>query len=259
MVLARMKAIAESQLTEKVTEAVVTVPANLNDGQRQATKDAAVIAGLKALRTANEATPAAFAFGLNEKSRRERHVLISDLADGTFDVVLLDIVGGMFEVRATAGDTHLGREDFDNRMVEYVAGRIWKRFKGNLRKGAATTAYDVRACEAYAFDGDDGEFVLRESFRGPRLPGQHDACDVRESERRVVSEHVPPMAQVLRTWRRAMSRTCWWVVRRESRVFSKLCKTSSVEGAMPWSGPGRGGGVRSSRVGGDHQRRRGSE
>jgi L1 cell adhesion molecule like protein len=134
MVLSKMKEIAETQLTDKVTDAVVTVPAYFNDGQRQATKDAGVISGLNVLRIINEPTAAAIAFGLNEKSKSERHVLIFDLGGGVFDVSLLDIDGGMFEVRATAGDTHLGGEDFDNRMVNYFADRFQEKFKCDLRQ-----------------------------------------------------------------------------------------------------------------------------
>ena len=147
MVLTKMKEVAESQLTEKVTEAVVTVPAYFNDGQRQATKDAGVIAGLNVLRIINEPTAAAIAFGLNEKSSKERHVLIFDLGGGTFDVSLLDIDGGMFEVRATAGDTHLGGEDFDNRMVEYFAEKFEKKYKSDLRKSPRALRTLRTACE----------------------------------------------------------------------------------------------------------------
>jgi L1 cell adhesion molecule like protein len=147
MVLSKMKEVAESQLTDKVTEAVVTVPAYFNDGQRQATKDAGVIAGLNVLRIINEPTAAAIAFGLNEKSGHERHVLIFDLGGGTFDVSLLDIDGGVFEVRATAGDTHLGGEDFDNRMVNFFAERFEKKFKRDLRQSARALRTLRTACE----------------------------------------------------------------------------------------------------------------
>ena len=101
-----------------VNNAVVTVPAYFNDSQRQATKDAGSIAGLNVLRIINEPTAAAIAYGLDKKGD-ERNVLIFDLGGGTFDVSLLTIEEGIFEVKATAGDTHLGGEDFDNRMVDY--------------------------------------------------------------------------------------------------------------------------------------------
>ena len=113
MVLTKMKEISEAYIGDKVTEAVITVPAYFNDAQRQATKDAGRIAGLNVLRIINEPTAAAIAYGLDKKSG-EKNVLIFDLGGGTFDVSLLTIDDGIFEVKATAGDTHLGGEDFDN-------------------------------------------------------------------------------------------------------------------------------------------------
>jgi len=147
MVLGKMKEIAETQLPDGAKDAVITVPAYFNDGQRQATKDAGVIAGLNVLRIINEPTAAAIAFGLNEKSDRERRVLIFDLGGGTFDVSLLDIDGGMFEVKATAGDTHLGGEDFDNRLVNYFADRFQKKFKCDLRNSPRALRSLRTACE----------------------------------------------------------------------------------------------------------------
>jgi L1 cell adhesion molecule like protein len=147
MVLGKMKETAENMLTEKVTDAVVTVPAYFNDGQRQATKDAGVIAGLNVLRIINEPTAAAIAFGLSEKSDKERQVLIFDLGGGTFDVSLLEIDNGMFEVKATAGDTHLGGEDFDSRMVDYFADRFQKKFKCDLRESPRALRTLRTACE----------------------------------------------------------------------------------------------------------------
>nr|AEF30000.1 heat shock protein 70 [Trichomonas vaginalis] len=147
MVLGKMKETAENMLSEKITDAVVTVPAYFNDGQRQATKDAGVIAGLNVLRIINEPTAAAITFGLNEKSDKERHVLIFDLGGGTFDVSLLDIDGGMFEARATAGDTHLGGEDFDSRLVDYFADRFQKKFKCDLRESPRALRTLRTACE----------------------------------------------------------------------------------------------------------------
>ena len=121
MILVKMKEIAESYLGSDVTDAVITVPAYFNDGQRQATKDAGAIAGLNVLRIINEPTAAAIAYGLDKKTRGygEQNVLIFDLGGGTFDVSLLTIDDGIFEVKATAGDTHLGGEDFDNRLVAW--------------------------------------------------------------------------------------------------------------------------------------------
>merc|ERR1719201_2191256 len=115
MILVKMKETAEAYLGTKVNDAVVTVPAYFNDSQRQATKDGGSIAGLNVLRIINEPTAAATAYGLDKKEE-EKNVLIFDLGGGTFDVSLLTIEEGIFEVKSTAGDTHLGGEDFDNRM-----------------------------------------------------------------------------------------------------------------------------------------------
>ncbi|KAK0211769.1 heat shock protein 70 family [Armillaria fumosa] len=119
MVLSRMKEIAESYLGGKVSHAVVTVPAYFNDAQRQATKDAGTIAGLNVLRVMSEPTAAALAYGLNKKGA-ESKIIVYDLGGGTFDVSLLSIEDGVFEVLATAGDTHLGGEDFDNRVIDHL-------------------------------------------------------------------------------------------------------------------------------------------
>jgi len=102
-----------------VTNAVITVPAYFNDNQRQSTKDSGIIAGLNVLRIINEPTSAAIAYGFDKKGEGEKNVLIFDLGGGTFDVSLLTIDDGIFEVKSTSGDTHLGGEDFDNRMVNY--------------------------------------------------------------------------------------------------------------------------------------------
>ena len=131
MILVKMKEIAESYLGSGVTDAVITVPAYFNDGQRQATKDAGAIAGLNVLRIINEPTAAAIAYGLDKKTRGdgEQNVLIFDLGGGTFDVSLLTIDDGIFEVKATAGDTHLGGEDFDNRLVAWCVQEFKRKHK----------------------------------------------------------------------------------------------------------------------------------
>lgn len=147
MVLSKMKEIAETQLTNKITDAVITVPAYFNDSQRQATKDAGVIAGLNVLRIINEPTAAALAYGLSEKCEKERKVLIFDLGGGTFDVSLLEIDDGMFEVKATAGDTHLGGEDFDSRLVEHFADRFQRKFKCDLHESPRALRTLRTACE----------------------------------------------------------------------------------------------------------------
>jgi L1 cell adhesion molecule like protein len=131
MVLSKMKEIAEAYIGKPVKNVVVTVPAYFNDSQRQATKDAGSIAGLNVLRIINEPTAAAFAYGLDKKGG-ERNILIFDLGGGTFDVSLLAIEQGIFEVKATAGDTHLGGEDFDNRLVDYLIAEFKKKSKKDI-------------------------------------------------------------------------------------------------------------------------------
>jgi L1 cell adhesion molecule like protein len=146
MVLTKMKEIAEAYIGKEVKNAVVTVPAYFNDGQRQATKDAASIAGLNCLRIINEPTAAAIAYGLDKKGE-EKNVLIFDLGGGTFDVSLLTIEEGIFEVKATAGDTHLGGEDFDNRMVDYFLLEFKRKFKKDLRENQRALRRLRTACE----------------------------------------------------------------------------------------------------------------
>jgi len=132
MVLSKMKETAEAYLGETVGNAVITVPAYFNDSQRQATKDAGMIAGLNVLRIINEPTAAAIAYGLDKNSKTEMNVLIFDLGGGTFDVSILTIEDGIFEVKATAGDTHLGGEDFDNRLVMHFAEEFKRKTKKDV-------------------------------------------------------------------------------------------------------------------------------
>merc|ERR1711937_971045 len=149
MVLIKMKETAESYLGQEVKDAVVTVPAFFNDSQRQATKDAGVIACLNIIRIINEPTAAAIAYGLDKKKTgdKESNVLIFDLGGGTFDVSILSIEGGIFEVKSTAGDTHLGGEDFDNRLVDHFV----TEFKGKHKKDISGNKRALRrlstACE----------------------------------------------------------------------------------------------------------------
>merc|ERR1719472_185563 len=130
MILQKMKDVAEAYLGTKVTEAVVTVPAYFNDSQRQATKDAGSISGMNVLRIINEPTAAAIAYGLDKKGAGERNVLIYDMGGGTFDVSVLTIEDGIFEVKSTAGDTHLGGEDFDNRLVDFCCQDFKRKNRG---------------------------------------------------------------------------------------------------------------------------------
>jgi len=146
MVLTKMREIAEAYLGKEVKNAVVTVPAYFNDSQRQATKDAGAIAGLNVLRIINEPTAAAIAYGLDKKGE-EKNVLIFDLGGGTFDVSLLTIEEGIFEVKATAGDTHLGGEDFDNRMVDYFLQDFKRRHKKDMSQNQRSLRRLRTACE----------------------------------------------------------------------------------------------------------------
>ena len=156
-----MKETAEAYLGKKVTHAVVTVPAYFNDAQRQATKDAGVIAGLNVMRIINEPTAAAIAYGLDKKEG-EKNILVFDLGGGTFDVSLLTIDNGVFEVVSTNGDTHLGGEDFDQRVMDHFI-KLYKKKNGkDIRKDnravqklrrevekakrALSSAHQVRAC-----------------------------------------------------------------------------------------------------------------
>eukprot|EP00958_Prasinococcus_capsulatus_P015963 scaffold1747_cov392-Prasinococcus_capsulatus_cf.AAC.1 len=150
MVLGKMKEAAESYLGKEVKDAVVTVPAYFNDSQRQATKDAGVIAGLNVQRIINEPTAAAIAYGLDKKSSNagsEKNVLIFDLGGGTFDVSLLTIEDGIFEVKATAGDTHLGGEDFDNRLVNHFVQEFKRKHKKDISGSARALRRLRTACE----------------------------------------------------------------------------------------------------------------
>ncbi|KAF5279532.1 hypothetical protein FQR65_LT03354 [Abscondita terminalis] len=180
MVLGKMKETAEAYLGKKVTHAVVTVPAYFNDAQRQATKDAGVIAGLNVMRIINEPTAAAIAYGLDKKDG-EKNVLVFDLGGGTFDVSLLTIDNGVFEVVATNGDTHLGGEDFDQRVMDHFI-KLYKKKKGKdvrkdnravqkLRrevekaKRALSSGHQVRIEIESFFEGDDfSETLTRAKF-----------------------------------------------------------------------------------------------
>lgn len=180
MVLGKMKETAEAYLGKKVTHAVVTVPAYFNDAQRQATKDAGVIAGLNVMRIINEPTAAAIAYGLDKKDG-EKNVLVFDLGGGTFDVSLLTIDNGVFEVVATNGDTHLGGEDFDQRVMDHFI-KLYKKKKGkDIRKDnravqklrrevekakrALSSSHQVRIEIESFYEGDDfSETLTRAKF-----------------------------------------------------------------------------------------------
>lgn len=147
MVLTKMKEIAEAKIGKEVKKAVITVPAYFNDSQRLATKDAGSIAGLDVLRIINEPTAVAIAYGLDSKSSTEKNVLIYDLGGGTFDVSLLNITGGVFAVKATAGDTHLGGEDFDNALLDHFKKEFERKNKLDISGDARAVRRLRSACE----------------------------------------------------------------------------------------------------------------
>jgi len=147
MVLTKMKDIAEVYIGEKVENAVVTVPAYFNDSQRQATKDAGKIAGLTIMRIINEPTAAALAYGLQNEKQGERNILVFDLGGGTFDVSLLVLDSGVFEVKATSGNTHLGGEDFDGRMVNHFIKEFQRKNKKDISSNVRAIRRLRTACE----------------------------------------------------------------------------------------------------------------
>ncbi|BEJ01104.1 hypothetical protein CcaverHIS631_0509610 [Cutaneotrichosporon cavernicola] len=147
MVLTKMKEVAEAKIGKTVKKAVVTVPAYFNDSQRLATKDAGAIAGLDVLRIINEPTAAAIAYGLDQKTKEEKNVLIFDLGGGTFDVSLLSITGGVFAVKATAGDTHLGGEDFDQTLLDHFKTEFKRKNKLDISDDPRALRRLRSACE----------------------------------------------------------------------------------------------------------------
>ncbi len=180
-VLTKMRAIAEDYLGQNVTHAVVTVPAYFNDAQRAATKDAGTIAGLNVIRIINEPTAAAIAYGLNDQTSGEKNVLVFDLGGGTFDVSLLTIADGVFEVVATNGDTHLGGEDFDQRVMDYFIKLFKKKTGKDLRvdvralqklrrevekaKRALSSSHSTKIDVESLYDGEDfSETLTRAKF-----------------------------------------------------------------------------------------------
>ena len=147
MVLIKMKEIAESFIGSEVKNAVITVPAYFNDSQRQATKDAGLIAGLNVLRIINEPTAAAIAYGLDKKGGGEKNILIYDLGGGTFDVTIMTIEDGIFEVKSTAGDTHLGGEDFDYRLMDFFVQDFQRKHKKDMTGNKKSMRRLQTACE----------------------------------------------------------------------------------------------------------------
>eukprot|EP00271_Cylindrocystis_brebissonii_P019258 TRINITY_DN57_c0_g1_i1.p1 TRINITY_DN57_c0_g1~~TRINITY_DN57_c0_g1_i1.p1 ORF type:complete len:666 (-),score=180.00 TRINITY_DN57_c0_g1_i1:183-2180(-) len=231
MILTKMKDTAEAFLGKKIKDAVVTVPAYFNDAQRQATKDAGVIAGLNVARIINEPTAAAIAYGLDKKGG-EKNILVFDLGGGTFDVSILTIDDGVFEVRSTNGDTHLGGEDFDQRIMEYFIKLIKKKYSkdlskdnralGKLRreaeraKRALSNQHQVRVEIESLFDGTDfSEALTRARFEelnndlfrktmGPVKKAMEDAGMAKTDIHEIVlvggSTRIPKVQQLLKDY-----------------------------------------------------------
>ena len=202
MVLSKMKQIAEDYLGEKVNYAVVTVPAYFNDAQRQATKDAGTIAGLKVVRVINEPTAAAIAYGLDRMgSKGEKNILVYDLGGGTFDVTLLSIEEGVFEVKATAGDTHLGGEDFDQRLMGHFQRAFMRKTKLDVSGDKRAMQRLRRACEGVK------RSLSTQTSATIELEALKDGVDLRETISRARFEELcldlfkktmAPVEQVLR-------------------------------------------------------------
>ena len=188
-ILQKMKQTAEDYLGEKVTEAVVTVPAYFNDSQRQATKDAGRIAGLNVLRIINEPTAASLAYGLDKK--KDEKIAVFDLGGGTFDISILEIGDGVFEVKSTNGDTFLGGEDFDQRIIDYLADEFKKDQGIDLRKdrmALAASQGSRRKGQVRAFDGyrDRHQSAVhhRRSVRAQASEHEADSRQARSALRR---------------------------------------------------------------------------
>ncbi len=147
MVLGKMKEIVESYVGQEVKDCVITVPSYFSDSQRQSTKDAASIAGLNALRIINEPTAAAVAYGIDKKTDKEHHICVFDFGGGTFDVTIMSVDGGIFEVKSTNGDTHLGGEDFDNRLVKHFVQEFKRKYKKDPSDNSRSLKRLKLACE----------------------------------------------------------------------------------------------------------------
>ncbi|KAK1636029.1 hsp70-like protein, partial [Colletotrichum phormii] len=202
MVLLKMKEIAEVKLGKKVEKAVITVPAYFNDNQRQATKDAGAIAGLNVLRIINEPTAAAIAYGLGAgKSGKERNVLIYDLGGGTFDVSLLNIQGGVFTVKATAGDTHLGGQDFDTNLLDHCKKDFQRKTKKDLSGDPRALRRLRTACERAKrtlSSGAQTTIEIDSLFDGEDYTTQITRARFEDLNAKAFNGTLEPVAQVLK-------------------------------------------------------------
>ncbi|KFX91277.1 hypothetical protein O988_07815, partial [Pseudogymnoascus sp. VKM F-3808] len=202
MVLTKMKEVAEVKLGKKVSKAVITVPAYFNDNQRQATKDAGAIAGLNVLRIINEPTAAAIAYGLGAgKSAKERNVLIYDLGGGTFDVSLLNIQGGVFTVKATAGDTHLGGQDFDTNLLEHFKKEFFRKTKKDMSGDPRALRRLRTACERAKrtlSNGAQTTVEIDSLFDGEDFAAQITRARFEDINSKAFNGTLEPVAQVLK-------------------------------------------------------------
>merc|ERR1711939_327399 len=202
MVLGKMKEVAEVKLGKKVEKAVITVPAYFNDNQRQATKDAGAIAGLNVLRIINEPTAAAIAYGLGAgKSNKERNVLIYDLGGGTFDVSLLNIQGGVFTVKATAGDTHLGGQDFDTNLLDHFKKEFQRKTKKDLSGDPRALRRLRTACERAKrtlSNGAQTTVEIDSLFDGEDFNAQITRARFEDLNAKAFQATIDPVAQVLK-------------------------------------------------------------
>ncbi|KFZ11015.1 hypothetical protein V501_04942 [Pseudogymnoascus sp. VKM F-4519 (FW-2642)] len=202
MVLTKMKEVAEVKLGKKVSKAVITVPAYFNDNQRQATKDAGAIAGLNVLRIINEPTAAAIAYGLGAgKSAKERNVLIYDLGGGTFDVSLLNIQGGVFTVKATAGDTHLGGQDFDTNLLEHFKKEFFRKTKKDMSGDPRALRRLRTACERAKrtlSNGAQTTVEIDSLFDGEDFNAQITRARFEDINSKAFNGTLDPVAQVLK-------------------------------------------------------------
>ncbi|MCJ1284942.1 Heat shock protein ssb1 [Xylographa opegraphella] len=202
MVLMKMKEVAETKLGKKVKKAVITVPAYFNDNQRQATKDAGAIADLQVLRIINEPTAAAIAYGLGSgKSEKERNVLIYDLGGGTFDVSLLHIQGGVFTVKATAGDTHLGGQDFDTNLLEHFKKEFQRKHKKDISGDPRALRRLRTACERAKrtlSNGTQTTVEIDSLFDGEDFNAQITRARFEDLNAKAFNGTIDPVQQVLK-------------------------------------------------------------
>ena len=237
MVLQKLKQAAEDYLGEKVTDAVITVPAYFNDAQRQATKDAGTIAGLNVLRIINEPTAAALAYGLDKK--KDETIAVYDFGGGTFDISVLEVGEGVVEVKATNGDTHLGGDDLDDRIIEWLAGEF-KKSEGidltkdrmalqRLKEGAEKAKIELST----ALETEINLPFVTADQTGPKhLQIKLTRAQARTARRR--SAAADDESRSSRRWRTPASirgrstRWCWSAARRGCRRCSSWCASSSA-------------------------------